>query len=261
MLGGSHGAGRGEMSRKTNPILGGDPSTPPGPAPEAPPTGVPRELWAYCLLGRRVIDCARDKKLGLKKAAREQLRVEEDFKNYKYPFAVMAHNVATRLTERDWVRLGPIRTREGKPLTRTHLQVLTQYSDRKLIEELLSGLERERWTSKEVRDKARALKGGAAGGASKRGGRPRQPPRSLADGLERVVRHTESWLKDHGPDAPGRNAWLARPAAGTDSQALLDCLVQAKGLLRQLIRGAQELEGRLSAVEAKVRGGGNGPAP
>lgn len=260
--GDSHGAGRGEMSRKTNPILGGDPGTPPGSAPEAPPTGVPRELWAYCLLGRRVIDRARRDKIGLKKAAREQLRVDPEFKGYSPIFAMLAHNVATRLTAGDWARLGPIRTREGRPLTRTHLQVLTQAHERKHIEALLAGLERDRWTSQEIRDKARTMKVGAAGGEARRGGRPRRPPRFLEDGLERIVRNSADWLEDHGPDAPGRNAWLARPTAGVDAEALLDRLVQAKSLLRRLTRAARELEGRLSVVEAQVRGGGgDGSAP
>jgi len=51
-------------------------------------------------------------------------------------------------------------------------------------------------------------------GAPKRSGRPRAVPKTLAEGLESLVRHAEDWLKDYGTDAPGRNAWLDGPAAG-----------------------------------------------
>ena len=63
----------------------------------------------------------------------------------------------------------------------------------------------------EIRDKARALKGDRP---DRRGGRPRRSPRSLAEGLEWVVRDTEDWLIGHGPDARTDGLDRAGAAAG-----------------------------------------------
>ena len=236
------------------------PPTPPPPRPRGRPAdppapeGVEADLWAYALLGKRVAARMARTKLGLKAAAAEQAGLDRVFKGRGAAYAAQAHNVFTRLTEADWARIGKARTREGKPVTRTHLQVLAQDADRDLIDRLLEGLETEGWTAMEIRDKARALKGDRP---DRRGGRPRRSPRSLAEGIEWVVRDAEDWLGGHGPDAPGRMAWTERPIpGGADREAFLDKVVHAKERLRQMARSARALEGRLSVIEAKVREGG-----
>ena len=215
-----------------------------------PPPGVDPGLWAYCLLGRRVAARMDRDKVGLKAAAAAQGAADRVYRNKGMAFCAQAFNVATRLTGSDWARIGKARTREGNVLTRTHLQLLARADDRELIEALLEGQEREGWTSQELRDRARLLKGFLP---DRRGGRPRRGPRSLEDGLAKVIRDAEGWLAGHGPDAPGRAAWLGHPAEGGDAEALLDRLVEVKALLRKVSRTARELEGRLGGVEERAR--------
>jgi len=229
--------------------------------PEPPPEGIPREVWDYCLLGHRVIDRTNGNGGFVKPAASAQIQDDPVYKGRKERFAVVAWNIATRLRADDWARLGNFKTRLGMPLNKTHLTVLAQNEDRKIIESLLEGLVRERWTSQEMEDKLHALNGGGFGEGSKRVGRARTAPKTLKEGLEALTRHSEDWLKDHDFAAQGRNAWLGLPSAGNSTEESLDRLVQAKGLLRRLMRAARELETRVHDLEGKVRDGGGGSAP
>ena len=233
-------------------------ASPPDPPPAAPPEGIPPDLWEYCLFGQRISERAKRDNLGVKKAALAQLQDEPKFKKYRRLTATTAHNIATRLKPEDWERLGRIRLPQGRILTTSHLRELTLNKDRGLIEKLLTGLEHEGWTTEEIRHKARAFKEKAIGAEVKRGGRPRAEPKTLEGGLEALARHAEDWLKDYGPAARGRSAWLDLPVADAGPDAVLDRLVHAKDLLRHLAKAARELEARVNDLEVKVRGGGEG---
>jgi len=236
-------------------------ASPPDPPPEAPPEGIPPDLWEYCLFGKRIGKRAEREDLGVKKAALAQLQDEPKFKQYGRLTATTAHNIATRLKPEDWERLGRIRLPQGRILTRSHLRELTLNKDRGLIEKLLAGLENEGWTTEEIRHKARSFKEKPIGAEVKRGGHQKADPKTLEGGLEALARHAEDWLKDYGPAAQGRSAWLDLPMGGAGPDAVLDRLVHAKDLLRHLAKAARELEARVNDLEVKVRGGGQGTVP
>jgi hypothetical protein len=214
---------------------------------QLPPSlaGVPEPLRSLYELGLRV---RRKHREGLSKKAAARAVDEEEGCGYEKSRQTL--RIVERITVKDLVRLGKMRTKAGEPLSGNHLRALSGVADAAARRALIEGIDRHGWTAEELVEQIARGKGRDAG----TGGPRLTRPKSLASGLDQVDRHCRDWLKHHdGRWSAGEADWLAAPAGGGDTAALLSRLGEVRGRLRDLARAALDLERRLAAVEAEMR--------
>jgi hypothetical protein len=205
---------------------------------------VPEPLRSLYELGLRVRQKCRE---GLSRKAAARAVDEEEGRGYEK--ARQALRIVERITVRDLVLLGKIRTK-GEPLSGNHLRALSGVVDAAVRRTLIEGIRDNQWTAEELAEEIARWKGRDAG----TGGPGLTEPKSLASGLDQVDRHCRDWLKHHeGLWSAGKADWLDASEAGSDTAALLSRLGDVRGRLRDLARAALDLERRLAAVEAEMR--------
>ncbi|WP_406696369.1 hypothetical protein V5E97_35795 [Singulisphaera sp. Ch08] len=209
-------------------------------APTRPPDGVVPAHWDFIELGREVAELARLEGIGSKAAAR---KAHERF-NCGEGKARAAHCFFARFGLADLIRLGRIKTREGKPLTVTHLHRLAMVGDKSQRKTIITGLAREGWTIGEFEERIKQVKGVR----ESPGGRPRRKARSLAEALDKTFTQTEEWLKSY------RFLWTDDPPPDGDEEKsiLVEKLERAKARVRELSRSTAMLEKQLISIETRL---------
>ena len=93
------------------------------------------------------------------------------------------------------------------------------------------------------------------------GGRPFLRPRTVADGLRRIVRHGDEWLRRYGSKAWSGDDWLRGKVGAAGPGGLKARLAEAREVLREVRESVAELEARLKRFEAEMgEGRPAGPA-
>ena len=93
------------------------------------------------------------------------------------------------------------------------------------------------------------------------GGRPFLRPRTVADGLRRIVRHGDEWLRRYGSKAWSGDDWLGGKVGAAGPGGLKARLAEAREVLREVRESVVELEARLKRFEAEMgEGRPAGPA-
>jgi hypothetical protein len=215
-------------------------SNKPASTPTGPPAGVLPEHWEFFELGRKVAELAQHEGIGSKAAAR---KAHERF-TCGEGRARAARCFFARYGKADLIRLGRIKTREGKPLTVTHLQRLAMVGDKGQRKTIIAGLAREGWTIGEFEERIKQVKGAR----ESPGGRPRRKARSLAEALDKTFNQSEEWLKFY------RFLWTddLPPDGDEENSVLVDKLGRAKSRLRELSKSAAKLEKQLTGIETRL---------
>ena len=84
------------------------------------------------------------------------------------------------------------------------------------------------------------------------GGRPFLRPRTVADGLRRIVRHGDEWLRRYGSKAWSGDDWLRGKVGAAGPGGLKARLAEAREVLREVREAVAELEARLKRFEAEM---------
>ena len=207
-----------------------------------PLDGVPASLREFYKLGHEVNARIRDGsqiKADVAKAIREGGGSVSRAKD--------ASLFAARYTEDDLIRLGKVRTRDGKPLVENHLRHLAMVSDRKMRKALITAIGRHGWTAVELRDEIKRRKGPS----TRKGGPKLVRPGSIVDGLRQVEKYTHDWLNHYDRLWTKSEAgWLTIPDDLGDADSLHEQLVAAMKHVGLLAEAAVDLKDRL-ATEAK----------
>ena len=109
---------------------------------------------------------------------------------------------------------------------------------------------------------AAAIPGKVRRGQTRReGGRPFLRPRTVADGLRRIVRHGDEWLRRYGSKAWSGDDWLGGKVGAAGPGGLKARLAEAREVLREVRESVIELEAKLKRFEAEMgEGRPAGPA-
>jgi hypothetical protein len=226
------------MARKSGNRRAG--SKTPASARTGPPAGVIPVHWDFFELGRQVAELAQHEGIGSKAAAR---KAHERF-TCGEGRARAARCFFARYGKADLIRLGRIKTREGKPLTVTHLQRLAMVGDKGQRKTIIAGLAREGWTIGEFEEHIKLVKGAR----ESPGGRPRRKARSLAEALDKTLSQSEEWLKSY------HFLWTDDPPPDGDEEksVLVGKLERAKTRLRELSKSTAMLEKQLTGIETRL---------
>jgi len=87
------------------------------------------------------------------------------------------------------------------------------------------------------------------------GGRPFVRPGTVADGLRRIARHGDEWLRRYGSRAWSGDDWLGGKPGAAGPGGLKARLAEAREVLREVREAAAELEGKLKKFEAEMGDG------
>ena len=183
---------------------------PKGKDKKAPADVVPRrdkeaeaeaQLRAYHALGRKVL--ARIKDGPLDAATLRQLDEET---GYGFDNIRKARLFARVYTEEQLDELCALRTPRGMPLPWRHVQQLLMVPPGEGRDALQRKAAERGWGLEEL---AAAIPGKVRRGQTRReGGRPFLRPRTVADGLRRIARHGDEWLRRYGSKAWSGDDWL-----------------------------------------------------
>ena len=230
---------------------------------KAPAEAVPRrdkeseaeaQLRAYHALGRKVL--ARIKDGQLDAATLRELHEEtgHGFDNLR-----KARVFARVYTEGQLDELCALRTPRGMPLPWRHVQQLLKLPPGEGRDALQRKAAERGWGLEEL---AAAIPGKVRRRQTRsEGGRPFLRPRTVADGLRRIVRHGDEWLRRYGSKAWSGDDWLGgkvgrggpgRPEGPPGGGA---------EVLREVRESVIELEARLKRFEDEMgEGRPAGPA-
>jgi len=84
------------------------------------------------------------------------------------------------------------------------------------------------------------------------GGRPFVRPGTVADGLRRIARHGDEWLRRYGSRAWSGEDWLRGKVGAAGPGGLKARLAEAREALREVRQSVVELEARLNRFEAEM---------
>ena len=74
----------------------------------------------------------------------------------------------------------------------------------------------------------------------------------MADGLRRIARHADEWLRRYGSKAWSGDDWLGGKVCAAGPGGLKARLAEARQVLREVREAAAELEARLKRFEAEM---------
>ncbi len=162
-----------------------------------------------------------------------------------------AHKLARMINEDELKKLMSLRFPNGEPITPSHIMIVLSFEKGKMLT-WLEKAAAEGWSIRQLEgrvwwDKAGQPSGEAGTEARNRNrGRPCDEPRTLQEGLASLARQTASWLKfaetSWRTDAPW---WDEKPRSKRKFAALEVRAEQVLASLRELLRRAKELEGRV----------------
>ena len=84
------------------------------------------------------------------------------------------------------------------------------------------------------------------------GGRPFVRPGTVSDGLRRIARHGDEWLRRYGSRAWSGEDWLRGKVGAAGRGGLKARLAEAREALREVRESVVELEARLNRFEAEM---------
>ena len=203
---------------------------------KAPADAVPRRdkessaearLRAYHALGRKVL--ARIKDGPLDAATLRELHEEtgHGFDNLR-----KARVFARIYTEGQLDELCSLRTPRGMPLPWRYVQQLLMVPSGEVRDALQRKAAERGWGLEEL---AAAIPGKARRRQTRSdGGRPFLRPRTVADGLRRIVRHGDEWLRRYGSKAWSGDDWLEGKPGAAGPGGLKARLAEAREALREV---------------------------
>ena len=230
---------------------------------KAPADAVPRrdkeseaeaQLRAYHALGRKVL--ARIKDGPLDAATLRELHEET---GYGFDNLRKARVFARVYTQGQLDELCALRTPRGMPLPWRHVQQLLMLPPGEERDALQRKAAERGWGLEEL---AAAIPGKVRRRQTRsEGGRPFLRPRTVADGLRRIVRHGDEWLRRYGSKAWSGDDWLGGKVGAAGPGGLKARLAEAREVLREVRESVIELEARLKRFEAEMgEGRPAGPA-
>jgi hypothetical protein len=202
------------------------------------------QLRAYHALGRKVLERLQGSQLDAVTLQRLDKETGYGFDNLRKTRVFAARYTARQLDE-----LCRLRTPQGMPLPRRHVRQLLMLppgEDRDSFQRKAAegGWSLEEMTAK-IPGKVRRHQ------TQREGGRAFLGPRGLADGLRRVKRHGDEWLRRFGSKAWADSDWLDRRAGAAGPGGLERRLDEAREALRAVRRSVAGLERKLRQVEAE----------
>ena len=221
---------------------------------KAPADAVPRrdkeaeaeaQLRAYHALGRKVL--ARIKEGPLDAAT---LRALDEETGYGLDNIRKARLFARVYTVEQLDELCALRTPGGMPLPWRYVQQLLMVPPGEVRDALQRKAAKRGWGLEEL---AAAIPGKVRRKQTRcKGGRPFLRPRTVADGLRRIARHGDEWLRRYGSRAWSGDDWLGGKAGAAGPGGLKARLAEAREVLRQVRESVIELEARLKRFEAEM---------
>ena len=234
---------------------------PKGKDEKAPADAVPRrdkeseaeaQLRAYHALGRKVLARIKEGKLDA-----ATLRALDEETGYGFDNIRKARLFARVYTVKQLDELCALRTPRGMPLPWRYVQQLLMVTPGEVRDALQRKAAERGWGLEEL-DAAIPRKV-RRGQTPREGGRPFVRPRTVADGLRRIARHGDEWLRRYGSKAWAGDDWL-RGKVGERPVGLKARLAEAREVLREVRGAVAELEARLKRFEAE-RGEGRPAGP
>ena len=203
------------------------------------------QLRAYHALGRKVLARIKDGPLDA-----VSLRELDEETGYGFDNIRKARVFAARYTARQLDELSKLRTPEGMPLPWRHVRQLLMLPAGEGREALQRKAAERGWGLEEldaaIPRKVRRKQ------TRREGGRPFLRPRTVADGLRRIVRHDGEWLRRYGSRAGAGDDWLRGKIGAAGKGGLKARLAEAREVLREVREAAAELEGKLKRFEAEM---------
>ncbi len=212
------------------------------------------QLRAYHALGRKVLARIKDGPLDA-----ATLRELDEETGYGFDNIRKARVFARLYNQEQLDALCKLRTPSGMPLPWRHVRQLLMLPAGEEREALQRKAAERGWGLEEL---DAAIPGKVRRKQTRReGGRPFLRPRTVADGLRRIARHGEEWLRRYGSKAWSGDDWLGGKSGAAGLGGLKARLAEAREVLREVREAATELEGKLNRFEAELgEGRPAGPA-
>ena len=211
------------------------------------------QLRAYHALGRKVLARIEDGELDA-----ATLRALHEETGYGFDNLRKARVFARLYTPEQLDALCRLRTPSGRPLPWRHVRQLLMLPPGAAREALQRKAAERGWGLEEL---DAAIPGKVRREQTRReGGRPFVGPRTVADGLRRIVRHGDEWLRRYGSRAWSGDDWLRGKVGAAGPGGLKARLAEAREVLREVRESVAELEGQAQAVRGRDGGGPTGRA-
>ncbi len=212
------------------------------------------QLRAYHALGRKVLARIKDGPLDA-----VSLRELDEETGYGFDNIRKARVFARLYTQEQLDELCSLRTPSGMPLPWRHVRQLLMLSAGEGREALQRKAAERGWGLEEldaaIPRKVRRKQ------TRREGGRPFLRPRTVADGLRRIARHGDEWLRRYGSKAWSGDDWLRGKLGAAGRSGLKARLAEAMEALREVRESVVELEAKLKKFEAELgEGRPAGPA-
>ncbi len=203
------------------------------------------QLRAYHALGRKVLARIKDGPLDV-----ATLRELDEETGHGLDNLRKARVFARVYTEGQLDELCALRTPRGMPLPWRHVQQLLKLPPGEKRDALQRKAAERGWSLEEL--SAAITKKARSRQTRSDGGRPFLRPRTVADGLRRIVRHGDEWMRRYGSRAWSGDDWLRGKVGAAGPGGLKARLAEAREALREVRQSVVELEARLNRFEAEM---------